>query len=131
MTDSPQALISELFCFVEAGEHTTFKFIRNWPDYLFTCNVKRALKTLIDSLQYSADKLFKEYCKSIPTRTSDAHKLLVYKTLIKIIDFYKIEYQVTSDMLCEYEVYIMAGNFLDILFHTQRPERDLIDYREL
>jgi hypothetical protein len=124
-----QNILSELLSFTEAGEHTKFQLLQSWREYLFTRKVRYSLKILTNSLQASADKLFKSYCSGVAAGASDVHELLAYSQVIKIYRFYLEELKIIDDMLNEYESYLIAGNWLDFIFNTQRPVDKLWDHR--
>lgn len=127
MTD--QKLLSELTAFTEAGEHTKFELLQNWQEYRFTRKVRYALRILTGSLRRSADKLFKSYCNNVILGTSDVHELLAYRQIVNIYDFYLEELSIVDNMLDEYESYLLAGNWWDFVFNSQRPIDKLWDHR--
>ena len=129
MPMTEQNILSELAAFMEAGEHTKFQLLQSWQEYLFTRNVKRAIKTLIKSLGAAANKQLKSYCKDIASGNSDFNRLLAYKYLNNILSFYLEELKITENMLDEYEAYLAAGNWLDFIWSTKRPQSKLWDHR--
>ena len=127
MTDKD--IMSELLAFTEADEHTKFQLLQTSHEYFFTCKVKHSIKLLIKYLNSITNRCLKDYCATIVTGTSDVTKLLVYKRLCKIIDFYSVELSIVDDMLVEYESYLFSGNWLDFILGTPRPSDKLWDHR--
>ena len=116
----------------EAGKHRQFRLLENWQEYIKAKQVKRAEAVIVASLQESANKLFKKYCNAIKSGETDVIKLLAYCTTKEVISFYEEETNVISDMIYEYEAYLMEGNFLWAwLFNEQRPADKLWDHRGL
>jgi hypothetical protein len=127
-----QKLLADLVKRAESGEHTEFKYICSWLEYRSRQTNKRALKMLVNSLEYSAASLFKEYCKAIPNGTADITKLLVRNVLLQTADFYNLELAMINDMLDEYIAYLMDGNFLEqFLFYETRPLAECWDRRSM
>ena len=60
---------------------------------------------------------------------SDVNKLLAYKYLIKILDFYMEELRINKEMIYEYELYLSDGNWLDFVLDNQRTQDKLWDHR--
>lgn len=129
MPNESYNLVSELLDFVEAGEHTPFDYIRNFQDYLFARQTRKALKALNKSLEYKAEELFNSYCEDVKIGSARFEQLATYKTIIKILNFYIEECDITNNMIKEYEAYLWAGNFISQLFFKQRPDEDLYDHR--
>ena len=124
-----EEFMSGLIHKAEFGEHRQFQFLRSCQEYLRARKVKRAEKLLVDSIEKSADKLFKKYCRDITTGEADVIKLLAYCSTIKVLRFYEEELRIISDMVDEYEYYLAYGNWTDFLFGLQRPIDKLWDYR--
>ena len=113
------------------GSHTEFQFIRNRKEYFDNLRTRRAYLLLVSSIKKSSGKLFKSYCKDVVTSSDDVNKLLAYCTVSEVLRFYEEELDIISDMICEYEAYLMdTDNFLyAYLFNEQRPLSKLWDHR--
>lgn len=118
-----------LIAFAREGKHHQFQYIRNFRDYLFIKKIKKSLQTMLSHLALSEDDLFSEYCHDVTKGNSTVDKLLTYKELGKLIDFYEEEYRVTSSVLQEFEAYMKSGHILDMLFFGERESKDLWDHR--
>jgi hypothetical protein len=124
-------IISDLVDYSETGEHSTFCFIRNWPDYISLRKRRRTLKSVIKILQTAIDSTFKNYCKAIPDGSAQFIKLLACNVLQSALEFYQEEYRTQTDMIDEYEMYLFKGNLLKSFLYEQRPESELWDHRGL
>ena len=123
-------LVTELVCRAESAKHMKFHFLRHWTEYTDTKKVRRAHKLLVESIRKSADRLFKQYCKSIITGDSDVINLVAYTTTKNVLSFYEEELLILDNMLEEYEAYLFSGNFIGSwLFFDYRPEDRLWDHR--
>ena len=122
-------LLAELSSIVETGEHTKFQLLQNWQEYKFTRKVKFSTNILIKYLKELADAQIKSYCAAVVNGSSDVTRLLAYKHICSIIDFYAEERLVVTGMLEEYECYLLDGNWLDFVFNSQRPFNKLYDQR--
>ncbi len=122
-------ILLELANYTEAGEHTKFQLLQNWQEYKFIKKVKYSLLVLTESLQVTANKQLRSYCKDVVVGKQDALKLLSYTYVLKILNFYLEELGITEDMLAEYESYLSAGNWSDFIFSTTRPVDKLWDHR--
>lgn len=124
-------LMSDLIHKAKSGKHQQFQFIRSWPEYINARKTRRAYKLLVSSIIGSSNKLFKKYCKEVTTGDADVFKLLAYCSTLEILKYYEEELNIISDMIDEYEAYLMTDcNFLGAwLFYDQRPLIDLWDHR--
>lgn len=122
-------ITSDLIAFAQTGDHTTFRYLRNFPDYLFIRKTKRALRAFLDNLQLRAYELFDNYCDKVTCGNSQVEELLTYKALHEIIDFYEDEYLITLGVLQEFEAYMKSGHFIDMIFFGEREDQDLWDHR--
>lgn len=113
----------------ESGKHRQFQLLENWQEYTRAKQVKRTEAIVVASLQESAKKLFKKYCKAIKSGETDVIKLLAYCTTKEVLSFYEEELNIISDMINEYECYLFNGNLLDFVLGTQRPIDKLWDHR--
>lgn len=127
---TPEPLMSELLRQAEAGKHLDFQFLRNWQDFINARKFRYTLELVIDSVEISTKKLFKNYCLAVTKQKSDAMILIAYKTALKVLSFYREELRILKDMIDEYRAYLMSGNLLSaFLFNSQRPTEELWDYR--
>lgn len=107
-----------------------FRFIRNWSDYRFCKGKRRSYKLLIQSLQRVSGRLFKKYCSGVVNGTNNINQLLAYQQLQETMQYYTSEYNTYTDMVFEYEAYLMEGNYLGALLGDIRPYDDLRDFRD-
>ena len=124
-------LVSELLLVAEQGKHRQFQFLTNWSEYSNAKKLRRTYRLVVASIKQSADAQFKKYCKDIAAGESDVVKLLAYNATVKVMKFYKEELSIISDMIYEYEAYLMEdGNLaFTLLFNEQRPTSRLYDHR--
>lgn len=124
-----QQLLHEIINYAESGDHRSFTFINNRSEYVTLRKGNRVLKLIIKSLRSSVTKLLKDYCKEVANGDPQFTRLLMVNTLEKAIAFYEQEFSTLSNMLEEYEEYLMSGNFSDFVFNDRRPEDKLWDHR--
>jgi hypothetical protein len=110
-----QELLLNLIEHAKAGEHTKFEQLRFFNEYIAARVVYRSLNKVIADLEYSADNLFKIYCKDVKRQQSDINLLVAYKQFQSAIDFYKEERRIVKTILADYEKYFWEGDFLDDL----------------
>ena len=127
--DPNTSITSDLIAFAKAGEHTQFQYLRNFRDYLFIKETKQSILELVNRLVLIADNLFNEYCVEVSQGSTSVEKLLTYKELDKLIDFYEEEYLITLDVLQEFEAYMKSGHILDMILFRERESKDLWDHR--
>ena len=122
-------IMADLLKKAESGKHRQFQFLQNSFEYSKARKIRRAERLLVASIRKSAKKLFKKYCKTIPSGEADMFILMAYCTTAKMLGFYEEELNILSDMIHEYEVYLATGNLLDFVFGFQRPIDKLYDHR--
>lgn len=115
-----------------SGEHVPFKLIQTIQECFRTRTSRRAVKRVVKSLQASQDRLFKQYCKSIPSGKADVNTLLVCGVLKKTLGFYVEEYQILTDMIDEYDEYLLTdvNNLIGSILFEERPANKQWDHRE-
>ena len=115
--DDTKELFLALIEQAKSGEHIKFEQLRSFNGYTagrITCS---AIKSVIVDLEYSADKLFKSYCRAVSKQQADVNMLLAYKQLQQTIKYYKEELKIVKDILEDYENYLWEGNFINaVLF---------------
>lgn len=129
MNEQTRQLISELLDYAETGEHSSFGFIRNWPDYRALRKSRRTLRSIIRILESAYQNTFSNYCKAIPSGSAPFVKLLACSAVRSALAFYKKEYQTQTDMIDEYDMYLLQGNLLKSFLYKQRPDHELWDHR--
>lgn len=129
MNKESKQLISELLTYAETGEHSSFAYIRNWPDYIALKKSRRTLRSVIKILESSHRNTFNNYCKLIPCGSALFIKLLACNAVKDALAFYRQEYQTQTDMIDEYEMYLLHGNLLKSFLYEQRPDHELWDHR--
>ena len=106
-----QQLTLEILHQAEERRFTQFRLLNNWVEYQVCRQSITSTKLVIKVLQQSADKLLKQYCKTVITGVSDINQLLAYSQLCETASFYKIELNTFTKMLDEYIDYLSHGNF--------------------
>ena len=122
-------LISDLIYKAEASKSRQFRLLDSWQDYCEARKTRRAEILLVSSIRKSSNKLFKKYCKSVATGDTDVLNLIAYCTTLKILRFYENEIMIISEMIDEYECYLLDGNLMDFVFAANRPDNKLWDHR--
>lgn len=125
-----QQLTLQIIDYARKAKLTEFHFLENWTEYRFYQERRRTLKLLIKTLYKGTDRLFEKYRQSIVSDTDDFTKLLAYKQMLSTIEFYKKELAVVTDMIYEYEAYLLEGNYINAWLGEQRAVRDLHDFRD-
>jgi hypothetical protein len=129
LDEQTQTILTNIINHADAGQHVPFRFLKTWREYRTMKGSKKVTKMIIKNLQYTDNLLFTRYCKDNPEHTADFTKLLICRTLRSTLDFYKTELETISDMVDEYECYLLSGNFLDFVLYGTRPDHKLKDYR--
>lgn len=124
-----QQLISKIIDHALEGNYTEFTFLRSWSDYKYYKNKRRSFNYAAHMLQGSANRIFKAYCKSVKEGTANFNKLLVYQQLQNTVAFYKKEVETFTEMLYEYDAYLLEGHYLAALLGEIRADKDLVDFR--
>lgn len=106
-----------------------FRFLQSWPEYLFYLDRHRSLKYIIKVLYTSATRLFKSYCRAIAIGKADFTELIAYQQIVSVVNFYKQDLFTITEMVDEYQHYLLYGNFFWSILGRPRPSLDLVDYR--
>lgn len=125
-----QLFILNMIDYAKSSDNLKFYFLRSWAEYRELKNKYRTLKIVLKVLKKSANRLFKEYCKDVISQVSNFNKLLAYRQLLIAIEFYEKEISVISDIIYEYDAYLMDSKFLYALFGGVRSPEDMRDFRE-
>ena len=127
---SNEELLSELMDNAGSGKHTQFQFIRSWQQYL---NIKRQYRgqvLLVSSIEASAKKLFKNYCRDVAEGKTKIVNLIAYQAVNKVLLFYREELEIIRDMIYEYDAYLLDSNLLNAaIFKEYRPAAECYDRR--
>lgn len=129
MDEQTQKILAGILDYAEAGQHLEFRLLESWHEYNTMKQKRKLAKQLINNLCYTHKLLFKKYCQEIPEHTTQVTKLLICNTMKTAAEFYLKERDIMSEMIEEYECYLLSGNFLDFLFYSKRPEHKMKDYR--
>jgi hypothetical protein len=115
----------------ESGEHVPFKLIQTMREYFTVRTSRRAIKSVIKTLQLNDKRIFKQYCKSTPTGNADVTKLLICNALQDAAEFYKEELKILTDMIDEYDEYLLTNinNLIGAVLFEERPVNKLWDHR--
>lgn len=125
-----QQFLADLIAYAEAGKKLPFSFICNWRDYRKYRISKNTFSMIVESLNYAANSLLEHYCKDLQKGTADFTDLLVRKSLLKAVEFYNCEMLMITDMIYEYEAYLMCGNLLWAFLGKERERCEMYDHRE-
>ena len=117
--NSAEQLLQEILEHAE-GQPSEFRFIESLSDYRSCLRTYKATKLVIKILKISSKRLFKSYCGTIASGTSDFTQLVAFAQLKEIVDFYENELKTIYDMLDEYEEYLWQGNFIYALLGGER-----------
>ena len=93
------------------SEHTEFRFLTSWADFVYCHRKYKATKIIIKVLRAASKALFKDYCRTVTSGISDVTQLIAFTQLGDIIAFYETERSTLNNMLDEYEEYLWDGNF--------------------
>ena len=121
--DTTEELILKLINYAKTGEHKKVDQLRFFSEYLAAQATYRAAMKVVDILEYSANNLFKKYCKAVRSHQADVNLLLAYKQLQYTVNFYKEELKIIGDDMADYENYLWNGNFIKAVLFGE--ERDL------
>ena len=130
--EEPKQLILYFIDNAKTAKPSEFHFIRNWKDYRKCVFQRRSFKLLVHALSRTSDRLYKKYLKGVSRGEGNFNQLLAYQQLQLTIKFYQGELDTYTDMVYEYDAYLMEScNFLDsALFGYVRPTEDLHDFRD-
>lgn len=110
-----------------ARTDTQIEFIKilNWREYSFYQEQLESLKVVCRILRRSAKRLFSNYCKAVSIGAADSTKLTAYAQLNEILAFYEKDLSTVSDMIYEYEKYLIDHNrFIWALLGNRRDPND-------
>ena len=124
-----QQMILKIIEYAQITPPSEFRFICNWVEYKYFKGKRRSYKLFAKGLHKGADRLFKAYCEGITEGSANFNKLLAYQQMLQVISFYEREIVTISEMLNEYEAYLLDGIFLNSFIGVPRAEEDLKDYR--
>lgn len=125
--DGTKELILKLIAYAKTGEHIKIEQLRFFNEYIAGRITYRATKKVVEALEYSANDLFKKYCKEVQQHQADINLLLAYKQLQYTVNFYKEELIIINESLTDYENYLWDGNFLKAFIFGE--ERDIWNTR--
>ena len=128
----PKEIFSELVKKALEGKHSDFEFIRTYE----TCKVARyykiSVKRVSKVFKTLYKKLMKTYAKDIMADEQKLEMLMSMKQFEICYDYYKKEYELAKDMLCEYHAYLTSGHIFDqLVMSGVRSDDDCVDYRKL
>ena len=125
-----QQLMMTIIEHAKTAKPSEFRFIRNWSDYKFHRSKRSSFKLLVSGLRKTSDRLFKKYCVGVSEGNPNFNQLLAFQQLQQVMSFYQQELDTYTDMVYEYDAYLMEGNFLWAFLGAVRPDEDLRDFRE-
>jgi hypothetical protein len=115
-----QQLLSEILDYAKEGKSIEFHFITSWSEFSFIRKSHKATRLVIKTLKASANKLFKTYCKEVPSGAADFNRLLAFAQLQEVIIFYEKELVTMKRMIDEYDEYLGQGHFWYSLLGGER-----------
>lgn len=125
MTDPETTqLTQEIINKAQEGVIRPFSTIKFWREFRYYRGLAKATKIVIKTLQVSAKKLFKEYCKDVIAGISDITKLLAYLQLLDIADYYIADLDTIQQMIKDYDDYLGNCNFLNFVRTFFGAERE-------
>ena len=125
-----QQMLMTIIEYAKSAKLSEFHFIRDWYDYRF-CSAKcSSFKLLIKGLRKTSNRLFKKYCLSVASGEGNFNQLLAYQQLQQVIRFYQYELDNYTNMVHEYNAYLMDGHLISAFFGEFRADSDLHDFRE-
>lgn len=125
-----QQLMITVIDHAQTRPHITFQFLTNWSNYKYQRERRKYIKLLLKILDRMVARLFKRYCASITAGDSKITTLLAFKQLQQVRKYYEVELQVITEMIREYEAYLLEGNYLWAFLGKLRSEADMRDFRE-
>lgn len=132
MQDQEMELFEQLVAAALEGEPSKFEFIRNLEGYHYIQAAKRGIKKTVKLFKGMFESLAAQHYEAIMKDEAPVEQVILVKQMYLCYEFYKNELQITKDMLQEYRSYIIkSGHFISVFFGYQRPDQDLVDYREL
>ena len=121
--------VADLISNAEQAKHQQFRFITCWEAYKYYRKLRWSHILLVKGLKESTNKIFKKHCKAVRAGNSDILTMIAYCTVKNVLSFYEEELNTITDMLDEYECYLLRGNWLDFVFDLPRPFEKLWDHR--
>jgi hypothetical protein len=117
-----QEIVERLIQRAQENIHTVVYPIDTWAEYKYYRGQRRAFKVVIKILTRSADAVFKDYCKSIPSGEGVFFKLLAYAQFQDIIEYYVEEQKIIEGMIADYENYLASGHFISAFLGGYRED---------
>ena len=117
-----QEIVEKLIQRAQENIHTVVYPIDTWTEYKYYRGQRRAFKVVIKLLTRSADAVFKDYCKSIPSGEGVFFKLLAYAQFQDIIEYYVEEQKIIEGMIVDYENYLASGHFISAFLGGYRED---------
>lgn len=125
-----QQLIISVLEFARDTKPSEFRLLRTWSEYSTYKRKRSAYKLLVRGLTKTSDRLFKKYCYGICIGEGNINQLLAYQQLQQTLQFYQHEVDVFTDIIYEFEAYLMEGNLLGSFMGEIRSISDMHDFRE-
>ena len=126
-----QQMILKIIEHAQSAKSSEFHFIRNWSEYRYYKGKSRSFRLVVNALTAGSKRLLKRYCRSIVEADGNLTTLLAYKQMLGVIAFYENEVDVLTNMINEYEAYLLTGgNWLFSILGEQRTEEQCYDHRD-
>lgn len=125
-----QQLIISVLDFARETKPSEFRLLRTWKDYLLYRRKRTAYRLLVQGLTRASNQLFKKYYKGVSLGEGNVNQLLAYQQLQQALRFYEHELEVFTNIISEFNAYLMKGNLLSSFMGEIRPISDVHDFRE-
>lgn len=125
-----QQMLTTIIEHAQTKPHVTFKLLTNWSDYKYYQGKRKYLKLLLRALDSGGERLFKNYCKDVVIGKNSVTKLIAFNQLQQVRKYYEIDLHTVTDMVWEYEAYLLEGNYLWASLGSIRSEEDMRDFRK-
>lgn len=123
-------LIISVLDFARETKPSEFRLLRTWEDYTLYRRRRTAYRLLIQGLTRTSNRLFKKYCKGASLGEGNVNQLLAYQQLQQALRFYEHELEVFTNIISEFNAYLMKGNLLSSFMGEIRSISDVHDFRE-
>lgn len=125
-----QLMLANEIRYTKTEPHLTFRFLTSWSEYKYLRKKRKRIKLFLKMLKSCTKRLFKNYCKAILKGEDQITKLLAFSQLQQVCEYYDVELSTITEMIWEYEAYLMDCNYIYALSGKTRAPEDMRDFRE-